>query len=880
MPLSKQFDHINIEKPIYTKWEKNSLFKPKKNKKAFCIMMPPPNVTGSLHMGHALTFTIQDVLIRYYRLKSYEVLWQPGTDHAGIATQMVVERELEKKNINKKKIGRNKFIKEIWKWKKKSGDVINNQLRRLGASADWSRERFTMDEGLSNSVKLVFVDLYNKGLIYKDKKLVNWDPKLLTAISDLEVEQKNQNGFLWHIKYKINTTDNIIVATTRPETMFGDVAVAVNPQDKRYKKLIGKHCTIPIINKKIPIIADDYADPTKGSGAVKITPAHDFNDFNIGKKHNLPLINIFNKDATLNNNVPKDFVNLDRYVAREKLIKILDSQDLIDKKESQIMVIPYGDRSDVVIEPLLTDQWFCNAKLLSKDPIMNVQKGKTKFVPKQWEKTFYNWMKNIEPWCISRQLWWGHQIPAWYGPDNKCFVATSENKVQKLSLKYYGKKVKLIQDEDVLDTWFSSALWPFSTLDWPKKNYFIKRFYPTNVLVTGFDIIFFWVARMMMMGSHFMNNTPFKHVYIHPLIRDEKGQKMSKSKGNIIDPLDLLNTFGADTLRFSLTSMTTASRDIKLSKSRVEGYRSFLTKIWNAAKFIEINKCKYNSKFNPEKLKLPINQWLVNELSKLSFQVDKYLEKYQFSEASNSIYHFIWHLYCDWYLELSKTHLQNNTAYKKEVQDTLIWSFLKILIIIHPFMPFISEYLWSNFLKSKNNFINNQKWPEFTVKKNYTKSKNEIKIIIDIITSIRNLRTDLKVSYKKNLTLNVVSKQKKLISLIKNNKEDLTRILKLNNIDFNNSQISKNECAYFVFKNFNINVPLKGIIDIQSEINRINQNKNTLYNQLLKIEKNLNNKKFIEKAPKSVVNDYKLQSYNIKTSIDKLDKIINNLKLN
>ena len=525
MSLDKQFNFNDLENKIYLDWESSGCFKPKKNKNSYCIMMPPPNVTGSLHMGHALTFTIQDILIRYHRMKNYEVLWQPGTDHAGIATQIVVEKQLLENNIKRDELTRMDFIEKVWEWKNKSGGEINQQLRRLGASADWSRDRFTMDKGLSKVVRKVFVDLYNAKIIYKDKRLVNWDSKLLTAVSDLEVEQKEQKGKLWHIKYPINDKDFIVIATTRPETMLGDSAVAVHPNDKKYKKYIGLKCHLPLSDKKIKIIADEYVDPNKGSGAVKITPAHDFNDFEIGKRHNLEFINIFDKYAKLNLTVPKKYQGLDRFEARKKILVDLKNLNLLLKEEEQIMAIPYGDRSGTVIEPWLTDQWFCDAKKLSIDPINSVKKGDTKFIPPQWEKTFFNWMNNIQPWCISRQLWWGHQIPAWYGPDNTIFVELNFEDASKKATKFYKKTVKLKQDEDVLDTWFSSALWTFSTLDWPNNSYELNRFYPGNVLVTGFDIIFFWVARMMMMGSYFIKQTPFKHVYIHPLIRDEKGTK-------------------------------------------------------------------------------------------------------------------------------------------------------------------------------------------------------------------------------------------------------------------------------------------------------------------------------------------------------------------
>ena len=636
MQLDKFFDFLKDEKNLYSQWEQSNCFKPQKGGEPYSIMMPPPNVTGSLHMGHALTFTIQDILIRYHRMKGMEVLWQAGTDHAGIATQMVVERKLSESNLDRRSLGREKFIEKVWEWKKESGGQISNQLRRLGASADWSRERFTMDEGLSNAVKKVFVNLFNDGIIYKDKRLVNWDPKLLTAISDLEVEQRDTEGSLWHIKYPIDENNHIIVATTRPETMLGDTAVAVHPDDEKYKNLIGKFCNLPISNKKIPIIADEYADPEKGSGAVKITPAHDFNDFEVGKRHDLEFINIFDENAKLNSNVPEEFQNLDRFEARKLILKKLDEMNLLIKEEKQQMVIPYGDRSGVVIEPWLTDQWFCDAKKLSVDPISAVKDNSSKFIPKQWENTFYNWMENIQPWCISRQLWWGHQIPAWYGPDNKYFVSETLEGAQNQAKEFYGKDVELRQDEDVLDTWFSSALWTFSTLDWPNKTYELDKFYPGNVLVTGFDIIFFWVARMMMMGSYFMKETPFKDIYIHPLIRDEKGQKMSKSKGNIIDPLELLDKYGADTLRFTLTALLNPGRDVKLSEARVKGYKSFTNKIWNAGKFLQLNNSIFIDDISIDSIIFDANKWIIKELNDLNTQLDQLTKRYLFHEIAIS----------------------------------------------------------------------------------------------------------------------------------------------------------------------------------------------------------------------------------------------------
>lgn len=876
MQLDKQFNFKKLEKEIYSRWESSGCFKPKKNKESYCIMMPPPNVTGNLHMGHALTFTIQDILIRYHRMKNKEVLWQAGTDHAGIATQMIVEQQLLKQNISRNKIGREKFIEKVWEWKSKSGGTINQQLKRLGASTDWSRDRFTMDEGLSKAVRKAFIDLYNAKLIYKDKRLVNWDTKLLTAISDLEVEQKEQEGILWYIKYLINEKDYLVVATTRPETMFGDTAVAVNPDDTRYKEFIGKECFLPLTDKKIKIIADKYADPNKGTGAVKITPAHDFNDFEVGKRNNLEFINIFDECANLNSNVPYEYQGLNRYKAREKIISSLKIQQLLIKEEKQLMIIPYGDRSGTVIEPWLTDQWFCDAKKLSLEPINAVKNGKTKFIPKQWKKIFFNWMENIQPWCISRQLWWGHQIPAWYGPDNKIFVGLNFKEANKKAKNYYNKEVKLKQDEDVLDTWFSSALWTFSTLDWPDQSYELNRFYPGNVLVTGFDIIFFWVARMMMMGSYFMKKTPFKDVYIHPLIRDEKGQKMSKSKGNIIDPLVLLDKYGADTLRFTLTALINPGRDVKLSESRVKGYKSFTNKIWNAANFLYINKCKYNPDFNYKNIQFSLNQWLINNLISTKNDIEKHLKNYSFHELAHVIYHFIWHEYCDWYIEFSKSSFQNNSKYLEETKNVAIWSFIEILKVTHSIMPFITEELWKKFT-NKDSFLINQSINNENIIKKYSKSQNNLNHLIEIITSVRNIRSDLNISYKTFINLEILNKNNEIISFIKDYKNEITRLLKINKISFNLPTSSKSDSAYLVIQDTIITIPLNGIVDTKNELLKIKIKKDKHLKDLQNIEEKLSNSIFLTKAPVKIVNQFKKQALNIKSSIEKLDQIINTI---
>ena len=874
MDLSKFFDFLKDEKNIYSDWEKSDSFKSKKNTESYSIMMPPPNVTGSLHMGHALTFTIQDILIRYHRMQGKEVLWQAGTDHAGIATQMVVERKLAEQGIDRRTLGREKFIEKVWEWKKESGGSINNQLRRLGASADWSRERFTMDEGLSKAVKKVFVDLYNDGIIYKDKRLVNWDPKLLTAISDLEVEQRDQEGSLWHIKYPIDKDNFIVVATTRPETLLGDSAVAVHPEDTKYKNLIGKFCQLPLVDKNIPIIADEYADPEKGSGAVKITPAHDFNDFEVGKRHQLEFINIFDEFAKINENAPKRFHGLDRFEARKLILEELTQLGLLIKEEKQEMVIPYGDRSGVIIEPWLTDQWFCNAKKLAIDPIKSVKENITTFVPKNWENTFFNWMENIQPWCISRQLWWGHQIPAWYGPDNKSFVALSQEDAKLMAQNHYGKEVELKQDEDVLDTWFSSALWTFSTLDWPNNTYELDRFYPGNVLVTGFDIIFFWVARMMMMGSHFMKETPFKDIYIHPLIRDEKGQKMSKSKGNIIDPLVLLDKYGADTLRFTLTALLNPGRDVKLAEERVKGYKSFTNKIWNAANFLNLNDVRFIDQIDTQKINLDSSKWILKEFEEVQKKYFANIEKYQFHEIASLIYHFTWHTFCDWYIEFIKSDFKDPKK-SEETKKISGWVFVQTLKLLHPIMPFITEKLWLS-LVDKDSFLMSQNFIKVNFDQSFDNSKKYILKIIEILTSLRNLRADLNISYKNEIEIIVDTKNNNLIDFITNYQTEFKRLLKIKSILFEENT-SQKKSAFIVLNDITILIPLDGIVDLDKEIIKLENKKNTYNEKLKSILGKLNNKAFIEKAPDNVIENFRIQEQEMKSSIEKINEIINTI---
>jgi len=760
--LDKNYQPRKVEQRIYEGWEKSGAFSLANKPKAlpYCIMMPPPNVTGSLHMGHALTFTIQDILVRYYRMRGRNVLWQAGTDHAGIATQMVVEKELERKGINKIDLGRDKFLKKVWEWKEDSGGKILNQLRCLGASPDWSRARFTMDEGLSLAVNKVFVDLYEKNLIYRDKRLVNWDPALQTAISDLEVEQKEQRGKMWHFKYPVlgQKSTFVVVATTRPETMLGDTAIAVHPKDKRYTSLVGKFCVLPIVGRNIPIIADEYADPEKGSGAVKITPGHDFNDFEVGRRHNLEIINIFDRFAKLNKNVPEQFVGLDRFEARERILKAMGEVGLLDKEEDNLMFVPHGDRSGVIVEPWLTDQWFVNAKKLSEAAISVVKKGDLKFIPKNWEKTFFEWMNNVQPWCISRQIWWGHQIPAWYGPDGKIFVGLNEESALEKAEHFYKKKMSLTRDSDVLDTWFSSSLWPFSTLGWPDQTEELKRYYPTNVLVTGFDIIFFWVARMIMMGLHVMKKPPFQEVFVHALVRDEKGQKMSKSKGNVVDPLKLMKEYGTDALRFTLAALLSPGRDVKLSVSRIAGYRNFVTKLWNASRFCQMNNCKYDRDFDPRQCKEKINKWIVSAVASTERKISFCIESYKFHEAANHIYRFVWGTFCDWYLEFAKKLLlDKNKQTKEETQLTISWILSKIMLLLHPFMPYVTEEISHQMKFSKSSNLILSDWPTFDKSYSFSSEEAEMNWLVKCISVIRSARSGMQIAHDVQFPIEICS---------------------------------------------------------------------------------------------------------------------------
>jgi len=879
MPIDKTYQPSEVEGRIYRTWEEAGAFRAGRPERAaaapYSIVIPPPNVTGSLHMGHALNNTLQDILCRFERMRGRDVLWQPGTDHAGIATQMVVERQLmERQQPGRREMGREKFLARVWEWKAESGGTIVNQLKRLGASCDWSRERFTMDEGLSRAVLKVFVELHRAGLIYKDKRLVNWDPKLLTAISDLEVIQVETKGHLWYLRYPIegktfdpqDPSTFIVVATTRPETMLGDTAVAVNPEDERYKHLIGTNAILPLVGRRIPIVGDEISDPEKGSGAVKITPAHDFGDFDVGKRHDLPRINIFTVEAKLDLKDNVDFLRdvpssteldetlklhtRDRFAARKAIVTRLEEMGLVEKIEPNAHVVPHGDRSNVVIEPFLTDQWYVNAKELAKPAIAAVRNGKTKFIPKNWEKTYFDWMENIQPWCISRQLWWGHQIPAWYGPDGKVFVALTEAEAQAEADKHYGKKTALTRDEDVLDTWFSSALWPFSTLGWPDKTKELTRYYPTSALVTGFDIIFFWVARMMMMGLHFMKEIPFHEVYIHALVRDASGAKMSKSKGNVIDPLALIDEYGADALRFTLAAMAAMGRDIKLSTQRVEGYRNFATKLWNAARFAEMNGCATVSTFDPKSAKETLNRWIAHETAKAATEVTKAIEAYRFNDAAAEVYRFVWNIYCDWYLELAKPLLTGpDGPGKSETQAMVAWARDEILKLLHPFMPFVTEELWA--VTGKHDaLLALDKWPALSGLAD-DKAEAEIGWVIDLVTAIRSVRAEMNITAAIPLVLAGASAESKVRA--ERWAEFIKRLARVS--DISSAAAAPKGSVQLVVRGEVAALPLKGVIDLAAERARLAKEMQKADADIARVDAKLGNANFVARAPEEVVEE-------------------------
>ena len=871
-----KYIHTDVEDKIYSYWEKNNLFKPIKNKEQFSVVIPPPNVTGSLHMGHALNNSIQDLLVRYHRMNNYETLWQPGTDHAGIATQALVEKKLTSEGINKNDIGREKFIEKVWLWKEQYGDIIINQLKKLGCSCDWSRNAFTMDENLSKSVLKVFVELHKKGLIYKAEKLVNWDTVLKTAISDLEVDQREVNSKIYYIQYPIDgSSDFITIATTRPETMLGDTAIAVNPKDDRFKKLVGNTVTIPIVGRKIKIIEDDYADPELGTGALKITPAHDFNDYEVGQRNNLEIINIFTEGGKINQNAPKDYIGLDRFEARKRIIKELKEKEFFVKEESIKNKVPYGDRSNSIIEPFLTEQWFVDAKKLSVKAKDIVNAKKINFFPANWSKTYFQWMNNIEPWCISRQLWWGHQIPAWYGPDKKIFVAINEEEAKAQAKKHYNKDVDLIRDPDVLDTWFSSGLWPFATLGWPDNKEYVHKFYPTSVLVTGFDIIFFWVARMIMFGMEFLDKEPFKDIYVHALVKDEKGQKMSKSKGNVINPLDLIEKYSADALRFTLLSMASPGTDVKLSEDRVKGYRNFLNKLWNANNFLITNNCDFTKIDKIPNLTININKWIYSELLEAKDKIEKNLKDYRFDEAAKNAYQFAWHSYCDWYLELSKTILfSEEEIVKDEVRKVSAYIFKQILILLHPFIPFITEEIWlkNKFDNSGKDFLMLANWPIGNLDKD--SSTNQVEKIISIISELRSFKNELSVSPGSFIDISIEAISKNEQSFFIENETILKKLGRISNLI--DKDLTKPAATLVVLGDM-FKIYFAEDVDLELIKESLKTRQNKYQDEMNKISLRLDNKGFVDRAPKDIVEQEKTNYNNLKNDIKRISVTIESL---
>ena len=883
--MDKTYDSAAIEAKHYARWEASGAFACGASGEArpYTIVIPPPNVTGSLHMGHALNNTLQDILIRFERMRGRDALWQPGTDHAGIATQMVVERQMAEKDLSRHDLGREKFIERVWAWKAESGDTITGQLRRLGASCDWGRERFTMDQGLSEAVRRVFVTLHEEGLIYRDHRLVNWDPRLHTAISDLEVEQREVKGSLWHFKYPLEGTENnyVIVATTRPETMLGDTAVAVHPDDDRYRDMIGKYCIQPSTGRRLPIIADESADPEQGSGAVKITPAHDFNDFEVGRRHDLEMISIFDENACLNDAVPERYRGFDRFEAREKIIAEMDGQDLLERVEDNPMTIPYADRSGVIIEPRLTDQWYVEAAKLAGAAVQAVERGGVRFVPQHWENTFFEWMRHIQPWCISRQIWWGHQIPAWYAPDGHIFVAMTEDEAQVQAEAHYGKTVELQRDPDVLDTWFSSALWPFSTLGWPEETDDLKRYYPTDVLVTGFDIIFFWVARMMMMGLHFMEEVPFRTVYIHALVRDQAGQKMSKSKGNVMDPLELIDLYGADALRFTLAALAAQGRDIKLGSGRIEGYRNFITKLWNAARYAKMNGCAPDEGFDPSACELTVNRWIVGALADTERDIASALENFRFNDAAHAIYQFTWHTFCDWYLEFTKPILGEGTAAAQAQAETRAatgWVLDQILHLLHPFAPFVTEELWENLApegSQRQGPLITAAWPSLGAGLAHAEARAEMDWVVRLISEIRAVRAEMNVPAAARITMNLRGASEQSARRLDTHREVIVRLARLSGAEISDD-IPK-DAAQGIVDEATVILPLGGVIDVEQERSRLVREIAKIEDEIGKIEKKLSNPQFVSRAPTKIIEENRGRRDEFATARAKLSEALDRL---
>ncbi len=882
MTLAKTYDPAAAEAPRFDAWEASGAFTadPARASDPYVIMMPPPNVTGSLHMGHALTFTLQDVLIRYARMAGKDTLWQPGTDHAGIATQMVVERMLEAEGVNRRTLGREKFLERVWEWKGESGGTILTQLRRLGASADWARERFTMDAGLSAAVRKVFIDLHSQGLIYKDQRLVNWDPKLETAISDLEVQPEEVKGHLWHFRYPIEGEPGqfIVVATTRPETMLGDTGVAVNPEDERYKHLVGKHVILPLVGRRIPIVADDYADPEAGSGAVKMTPAHDFNDFEVGRRQNLEVINILDRQARINENAPAKYQGMDRFEARKVVVADLEELGLVEKIEDHVHMVPYGDRGGVPIEPYLTDQWYVDAETLARPAIEAVESGRTKFVPENWSKTYFEWMRNIQPWCISRQLWWGHRIPAWYGPDGEIFVAEDEAAAKAKARAHYGEDKPLEQDPDVLDTWFSSALWPFSTIGWPEETPELAKYYPGDVLVTGFDIIFFWVARMMMMGLHFMGDVPFRTVYIHALVRDEKGQKMSKSKGNVIDPLDLMDQYGADAVRFTLTAMAAQGRDIKLASSRVEGYRNFATKLWNAGRFTEMNDCELDPAFDPAACKVTLNRWIVAKTARVRDDVTAAIEAYRFNEAANALYQFAWGTFCDWQLEFAKPVLSGeDREAAAETRAAIAWTLARLMRLLHPIMPFLTEEIAAQRGLIGPEGLITAAWPPAEPHLAAPEAEAEIDWAIRFVSQIRAVRAECNVPPGARIEAFLAGASPETMARLARNDEPVRRLARLESITPLQGEAPKG-AVQVVVDEATVILPLGDVIDLAGEAQRLEKEIEKVAKEIAGIDKRLSNAAFTAKAPPEVVEENRDRRAAFELQRDKLTAALQRLK--
>ncbi len=878
--LDKTFDPTAAEPRIYAQWEESGLFAPKTDgaAEAYSIVIPPPNVTGSLHIGHALNNTLQDILARYHRMKGKAVLWLPGTDHAGIATQMVVERQLAAAgNVSRRDMGREAFLAKVWEWKAESGGTIVQQLRRLGASCDWSRERFTLDPAMNAAVRKVFVQLHRDGLIYRDKRLVNWDPHFQTAISDLEVEQKEMDGAYWHFAYPLadgvtyehpvafdeageateyETRDYIVVATTRPETMLGDTGVAVHPDDVRYAGLVGKFVTLPIVGRRIPIVADEYADPTKGSGAVKITPAHDFNDFQVGKRAGLAALNVMDAfgriTAADTPDVPADYEGMDRFAARKAIVARAEEDGWLKAIEKTRHVVPHGDRSGVVIEPWLTDQWYVDAHTLAQPAIKAVEQGDTVFEPKSYEKIYFEWLRNIEPWCISRQLWWGHRIPAWYDADGNIYVAETEED----ALAQAGGKA-LTQDEDVLDTWFSSALWPFSTMGWPDETEDLRRFYPTSDLVTAADIIFFWVARMMMMGLHFMDEVPFKRVIINGLVRDEKGQKMSKSKGNVIDPLGIIDELGADPLRFTMAILS-GTRDIKLSRQRIEGYRNFGTKLWNAARFAQMNEAARVEGFDPATVDQTINRWILGELTKAERQVSSAIEGGRFDDAASALYRFVWNVFCDWYLELAKpVFMGSDAAARAETRAMTAWTLDQTLKLMHPVMPFITEELWDKLAgegapRAEATLIG-AAWPDLPDAFIDAGAEAEIGWLVDLVTEIRQLRAEMNVPPSAKPPLAFVAPDATTAERIARHRDLILTLGRAG--DLTTLEAAPAGAVTFVSGGATAALSLAGIIDVAAERTRLTREIAAFDSDIGHVNKKLGNPNFVERAAPAVIEE-------------------------